>query len=51
MQTWMFMMGIQMIIFVVCAIWVILWMNKGGDEYDKALEDLEKSHFKDKNNS
>lgn len=40
MQTWMFMMGIQMLIFIICAVWVGIWMNKKDDKYDKALEDL-----------
>lgn len=38
MQTWMIMMGIQMIIFVICAVWVGIWMNRPDDEYDEALE-------------
>ena len=38
MQTWMFMLGIQMIIFVICAVWVGVWMNRDKDEYDEAFE-------------
>ena len=37
MQTWMIMMGIQLIIFVICAICVGVWMSRDNDEYDEAL--------------
>lgn len=40
MQTWMFMMGLQMIIFVICAVWVGAWMRKPKDKYDEALEKM-----------
>lgn len=40
MQTWMFMMGLQMIIFVICAVWVGVWMRQPKDEYDEALEKM-----------
>lgn len=42
MKTWMFMMGVQMIIFIICAVWVILWMRKDNDEYDEALDRIAK---------
>ena len=45
MQTWMIMMGIQMTIFIICAVWVGIWMNKKDDEYDEALARLEKARF------
>lgn len=40
MQTWMFMMGLQMIIFVICAVWVGVWMRQPKDKYDEALEKM-----------
>ncbi|MCI8609725.1 MAG: hypothetical protein HFE73_08790 [Firmicutes bacterium] len=51
MSTWMFMMGIQMIIFVICAVWVITWMRKDHDEYDEALKQIEEKHLKERMNS
>lgn len=45
MQTWMFMLGIQMIIFVICAVWVGVWMNRDKDEYDEALERIAESEL------
>lgn len=50
MPTWMIMMGIQMIIFVICAVWVFTWMNKDSDEYDAALERIAENHLKKKVN-
>ena len=51
MQTWMFMMGIQMVIFIICAVWVGVWMHKDSDEYDKALECLAESNLEKKTNN
>ena len=51
MQTWMFIMGIQMIVFIICAVWVIVWMRKDNDEYDEALERIEENNLKKKMNS
>ena len=45
MQTWMFMLGIQMIIFIICAVWVGVWMNRDKDEYDEALEKIAKAEL------
>ena len=51
MQTWMIMMGIQLVIFIICAVWVILWMSKDHDEYDAALKQIEERNLAKKTNS
>lgn len=45
MDTWMFMMGLQVIIFVICGVWVGVWMHKDNDEYDEALERISKENL------
>ena len=41
MQTWLIMMGLQMIIFV----WVGIWMHRSNDEYDDALDRLTQANI------
>lgn len=45
MQTWMFMMGLQITIFIICAVWVGVWMHRDKDEYDEALERIAKENL------
>ena len=47
MQTWMFFMGWEAVIVIVCLVWCIKWMNvKELDEDDKMLEALTQKHLK-----
>lgn len=45
MQTWLIMMGLQMIIFVICGVWVGIWMHRSNDEYDDALDRLTQANI------
>lgn len=40
MSTWLFFMGLQMIIFIATGIWVIIWMRQKPDELDDKLDQM-----------
>ena len=47
MQTWMFFLGWEAIIVIICLVWCIRWMNvKELDEDDKMLEALTQKHLR-----
>ena len=47
MSTWMFFLGLELIIVIICAVWCVKWMNVTElDEDDRLLEAMSKKHQK-----
>ena len=40
MSTWLFFLGLQMVLFIATFIWVIVWMNRKPDALDKKLDEM-----------
>jgi len=46
MQTWLIMIGMQLLISGVAAVMVIVWMTRPRDRYDELLEQLDRQERK-----
>lgn len=44
MPTWMFFIGLEVIVSLVCAVWVVKWMTATPDKYDTMLEKIAENY-------